>query len=551
MRYIYLKPIKTAADKKRAKNLPVLAKANLAKLIKDRVETKVVNPAKATAAAQRRLVLAEEARSALATAIKGRKTMLGSLLKRPADKLTKTPVLKRQGRPKRISLLSAESLLVDAYLLGKVRDNQAFAAAAFETLKDLMARSGVQLPTKQAKEVAALSKLQGLGGAQIARRRQQLCELWARLGPARVATDTDLTQPGREEGELGKTDRVGDGSCTGGTPDPDGLISLIQWPLKAHITSVKDQGNRGTCTAFGTISTVETAISVKYGRKVNLSEQDLYKTQRLDWSPSLTNDYNEDGYFPLVSMLLQIVSGYVFPWERDWEYNPSMARVPDGDGPWTMSCAGYNGLACSDTNHQAQRKTFVIRTEEVKEVVNEVCEYTETNPLLGIIGGWACNAVTDFIEVVENVEVTIYETNVAGTSRYKVSGWIPVWDPLWDTEITAAKLMLANKVPLIFCFNVPDSWRDVNQPSPGYIVYNAHETLPEDSGGHCVAVVGHLDNADIPAGSKIPPGAGGGWFILKNSWGACWADCGYAYAPYAWVLKWGTSLIAVTNVERI
>jgi C1A family cysteine protease len=47
-----------------------------------------------------------------------------------------------------------------------------------------------------------------------------------------------------------------------------------------------------------------------------------------------------------------------------------------------------------------------------------------------------------------------------------------------------------------------------------------------------VHVVGYLSNTDLL--KKIPtapPGAGGGYFIIKNSWGACDGDAGYKYMP--------------------
>ena len=41
--------------------------------------------------------------------------------------------------------------------------------------------------------------------------------------------------------------------------------------------------------------------------------------------------------------------------------------------------------------------------------------------------------------------------------------------------------------------------------------------------GHCVALVGYEDRADLP---------GGGAFLFRNSWGEKWADGGYARMPY-------------------
>ena len=84
----------------------------------------------------------------------------------------------------------------------------------------------------------------------------------------------------------------------------------------------------------------------------------------------------------------------------------------------------------------------------------------------------------------------------------------------------------------------------------GYVVYDPQETAPSKAGGHCVEMVGCVDNSELPASAGIQPGAGGGYFIVKNSWGPCWADMGFAYLPYEWVNKWGMLIVAIDNVER-
>lgn len=83
----------------------------------------------------------------------------------------------------------------------------------------------------------------------------------------------------------------------------------------------------------------------------------------------------------------------------------------------------------------------------------------------------------------------------------------------------------------------------------GFLVYDSwlrnplvHETgeltLPvpgeEIQGGHCMAIVGYADDPDA---LRYP---GGGYFIVRNSWGAEWAagseeGAGYARVPYAFI----------------
>ena len=56
-----------------------------------------------------------------------------------------------------------------------------------------------------------------------------------------------------------------------------------------------------------------------------------------------------------------------------------------------------------------------------------------------------------------------------------------------------------------------------------------------DLGGHAVLVVGYRDGE----------GAGGGRFIIKNSWGRGWGDDGYGYLPYAYVAVHGVGAMAL------
>ena len=64
-------------------------------------------------------------------------------------------------------------------------------------------------------------------------------------------------------------------------------------------------------------------------------------------------------------------------------------------------------------------------------------------------------------------------------------------------------------------------------------------------GGHAMAVLGYRDDADAP---------GGGYFIVRNSWGVDWGvenpdGPGYAHVPYRLVAESGLAAIAIEAVE--
>jgi len=67
-------------------------------------------------------------------------------------------------------------------------------------------------------------------------------------------------------------------------------------------------------------------------------------------------------------------------------------------------------------------------------------------------------------------------------------------------------------------------------------IYGGDQTT--DAGGHNIHVVGFVSNQDLaanPATATAPPGSGGGYFILKNSWRPCAGDAGYYYMPVDYV----------------
>jgi hypothetical protein len=305
-----------------------------------------------------------------------------------------------------------------------------------------------------------------------------------------------------EEGAGEGTDRTGTSSCT--TPSGVGLLANTNWPLKYFTTCIKNQGRRGSCVAFSITAAVESRTAVQKNRWVNLSEQELYNAEKIH--PASLPPNCGDGLTTPFELFGLFLSGHDFAWEQDWDYNPSYDRT---DAPlfssecYRDSCDNYSGGVCSNTNHQGQK----------------VC-----STYLG-------------------VTVCGYEDPVNGDTGLKIKTFTPIWN--WfdvDGSLNEAKALLQAKVPVIVSFAVTTSFDEVSPD--GYVSYNSGNE--SSRGNHAALLVGWIDNEDRPTGA--PAGSGGGFFILKNSWGTCVGDVGYYYLPYDWVKKNTHSMDALNEV---
>ena len=124
------------------------------------------------------------------------------------------------------------------------------------------------------------------------------------------------------------------------------------WPLKFLATCVKDQAARGTCWSFATTGAIELTMAKKYGRWINLGEQSLIYSVHGLWAPS----YYGDGFWPSEALRLIGLNGYVYPFEEQWDYNPSRSRTAnDMTRTYTNSCLNYTSAErdfCSNTTGQ-------------------------------------------------------------------------------------------------------------------------------------------------------------------------------------------------------
>jgi C1A family cysteine protease len=97
---------------------------------------------------------------------------------------------------------------------------------------------------------------------------------------------------------------------------------------------------------------------------------------------------------------------------------------------------------------------------------------------------------------------------------------IAVYSRLYS--LTDMKSALATEQGVVFGFNVYESF-DTNE-----VAQTGNMPMPKYGerilGGHAVFICGYKDDETWP---------GGGYLIIKNSWGLDWGDNGYFYMPYA------------------
>ncbi len=304
----------------------------------------------------------------------------------------------------------------------------------------------------------------------------------------------------------------GNGSDNNGICTPTGLARRYWSPLRSFISPIKSQGSRGTCWAFAAIASVESRERVQNDLPVDLSEQFLVNKVKLEWSAS---DFVDSGS-SAAALNAAIEHNQLLMYEMDWTYNratglPNNASTPGVAGTaaaYKGACTGYTG-DCSETAHQSQ--PFCV-------------------PMVG--GLPYCGY---FITTFNGPGIA------AGPVRLV---WSRSKGDHFALEIYRA--MLARGEALIAFFPMYEGFKAA--PGTGIVsdyskqMRNAANVLVDgDYGGHFVQIVGFLSNEEMTfPGSPVNVG-GGGYFIIRNSWG-CAADGGYYYVPADYVSTLFSSL---------
>jgi len=288
-----------------------------------------------------------------------------------------------------------------------------------------------------------------------------------------------------------------------------GIYANFPFQAQPHLTCVKDQDHRGSCTAFAVAADFEYKVHNKTGQFVNLSEQALYNQTKLNW---FRDDF-QDGSWPYKILEKMESTQWPLPFENQWNYNPSHSRVATmAQGSTTQvasyshSCDSYSET-CSDTTHQGQAYC-------TDQAGHHECGYTTPN------------------------------INPNGLG-FRATSHGQIWDPADpEASINLILLSLIFKNPVIWGFEVNYGW-DANDT--GFVKYFRNQP---SRGGHATLIVGYINNDTL---ARILPNApqakNYGYFIVKNSWSNCFGDGGYAYVPYEYLKEYTYEATVMQGVQ--
>ncbi|GGN40524.1 C1 family peptidase [Deinococcus daejeonensis] len=323
--------------------------------------------------------------------------------------------------------------------------------------------------------------------------------------PTTILNKVTPPKPSQPQEELGGgfVNNPTDGACRF-TPT-NALFSQMRGNRIDQITTIKDQGGRGTCMAFAYVSALETQIARRIKTPFNLSEQYAYYWLRGD--DGVLGDGAGWGDFNDI-----IGKQRMIPTEVRWKYNPSRSRIripADDKKPVTEfrnSCLNYANQACSDTTAQAQL----------------VCQGGTNNCAWKPEWDIAPNAAFNF-RATQGTEVWVaLANNVFGSG-----------DAARAYRRALMRQMIDRGDQLILGFNVDPAFDAIGANG----LPNLSLMGGKVRGGHAVHVVGYVTtgmqtyDVKIAGLVNVKLSLPTGYFVIKNSWSCGFGDGGYAYLP--------------------
>jgi C1A family cysteine protease len=365
-----------------------------------------------------------------------------------------------------------------------------------DNLRAAYAQSYALAPQAVQRVLPSPASLAGLTAQAVS---AALTDLDARLSalPPAAQTPTRLSGNDQPAGPGAPTGRAralslqaGQGSDADGANCSSTNLAAFNWyPLRSFLNPARSQGMRNTCWAFAAVGALEIRERVQADRTVNLSEQFLVNQTRHKW---FVNDTVETGS---ATSALEAALGarQVIPDESVWTYNRSLSRdstLATFNGACINYGTGANAGSCSQTAHQSPslkcsgRDTFTF------------CGYERID--------YAGPGVT---------------------SSLVATRWKATYVDL-----------LNNGVPLIAAMPVYDGFRSIDRNASSLARGVLTDTATGvNRGDHVVLIVGFLSNAQLSRPGTVADIPGGGYFIVRNSWGCGFGDAGYAYVSADYV----------------
>jgi hypothetical protein len=273
----------------------------------------------------------------------------------------------------------------------------------------------------------------------------------------------------------------------------------IKVDYRPYQSLVKNQQNRGTCTAFSICSAMETFP----GFPSDLSEQYIYALAKMKYYKEMPK-YSEGGLLKYYINILQ-TNGTVS--EEKEPYDPNAVYWQDGEDAFEkmkkdISVSLYNTLSLQDFAYKLEPKMYQYRTDdEAREV-----EWIKAK----------LDAGTRAISVCYEVRDSYWFQHTGSRSNKIAAEEFLVFDDK-GVELSYAKAL--EKYP-----DVASRFRK------GLIDAYYVDTSYRINNGHAVAIVGYDESG----------------FLIKNSWGIdSWGDKGYGWVSFEYHKIYATEILSL------
>lgn len=266
----------------------------------------------------------------------------------------------------------------------------------------------------------------------------------------------------------------------------------LDFTLKPFLQPARNQGARDTCTGMATTAAIELLAGRQYSRTADLSEQHLWGMYKAFWLPGPGGSQFLVYQQGLKGQLGDGAPPVPMRPEAQWRYNPS------------ASCDGYAG-PCSSANHQMPMTASKVGNQFKLSIHNPI-------------------------------------DNSAGGERYTLNayGYISPDDRQAMLNQILAAVTLGQ--PVGVAYGVTDCLKKAGKSNQPFLhMQSAGCSSDVFSGTHSNVVVGYVTDDELESlygPANAPPRDGGGYLILRNSWGCTWGDRGYLYVSYLWAMNY-------------